>query len=60
MDTTFKTKTDSMHDRCMFSGDAQEEGRVKEGGMLLCGQEDLSVAICEPRPEGKEDGVMQR
>lgn len=42
------------------SGDAQEEGRVKEGGMLLCGQEDLSVAICEPRPEGKEDGVMQR
>ena len=24
MDTTFKRKTDSLHDRCMFSGDAQE------------------------------------
>ena len=60
-DTTFQRKTDSMHDRCVFSGDAQEERRVKEWGMLLqrSGKTCLWKSVNWDL-NARRDGVMQR
>lgn len=42
------------------SGDAQEEGRVKEGGLLFQWSGKTCLRESELRSEGKEDGVMHR
>ena len=51
MDTAFQRKADSAHYRWKSSGDARDE-RVKDAIIVI--REDLSVGICEPRPECKE------
>ena len=60
MNMTFQRQTDNMHDR--YSQWWCTGGRKSEGGRdaISVVREDLSAGICEPRSEGKEDGVMHR